>query len=81
MTEQRAGVTATLKFPLPECQSEFDDAVNGWRWKQVVWELDEDYLRSRLKYEELSEEVDAALQAVRDRLHEIMDGNGVRLLD
>jgi len=62
---------AILKFNLPEEQTEFDNAVNGWKWSVVVWELDQ-HLRSQLKYnDKLTEEQYDALQEVRDKLHEL----------
>lgn len=40
---------ATLRFTLPEEQAEFNDAVNGGKWKLVLQELDDD-LRTSIKY-------------------------------
>lgn len=67
---------ATLSFSLPEEQSEFECATNGVSYISVLQEFD-NYLRGRLKYEELSEEVEAALQAARDKLHEEMNDHDV----
>ena len=62
---------ATLEFNLPDEQLEFDNAVNGWRWSSIVWELDQ-HLRSQIKYnDKLTEEQYKVLQEVRDKLHEI----------
>lgn len=69
---------ATLSFSLPEEQHEFETATNGGSYLAALQELD-NYLRGRLKYEELSEEVDAALQAARDKLHEEMNDHDVVL--
>ena len=64
---------AILKFNLPEEQPEFDNAVNGWKWSIVTWELDQ-HLRSQLKYnDKLTEEQYDALQEVRDKLWEIVN--------
>ena len=64
---------AILKFNLPDEQPEFDNAVNGWKWFVVTWELDQ-HLRSQLKYnDELTEEQYDALQEVRDKLWEIVN--------
>lgn len=65
-----------MEFNLPEEQDEFDLARQGSGLNSTLWEFD-NYLRSRLKYEELSDEVHAALQAARNKLHEIKNEYGV----
>lgn len=40
---------ATLEFDLREEQSEFDEAVNGHKYKRVLWEMNY-YLREQAKY-------------------------------
>ncbi len=40
---------AILEFNLPDDQDDFQDAVNGQKWKLMVWEFDQD-LRSKIKY-------------------------------
>lgn len=42
--------TVTLTFDNTEEQDEISDAINGWRWKSCLEELD-DRLRSRCKYD------------------------------
>lgn len=54
----------------PEDVEEHRLAMNGRNMSIVLHELD-NYLRARLKYEELSEPVYEALQLCRDRLHEL----------
>jgi hypothetical protein len=72
-------VTATLTFQLPEEQEEFYLAAKGADWRCVVEDMD-GYLRGRLKYEEdLSEDVDAALDAARQKLHEFIAERGLSL--
>lgn len=63
----------TLIFKLPEEEVEFRDAQKGGEYSAYAHEYD-DYLRSRLKYEELSDEVRQALQGARDKLHELWPG-------
>ena len=67
---------ATLEFNLPEEDAEHRMAIDGSNWKYVVSEMDE-YLRSQIKYQELPEEVDKALQAARDNLHELCNDNNL----
>lgn len=59
----------TLVFNLPEEQEEFRDAQNGAALKGDIQEFD-NFLRSLLKYETLSEEVHLKVQEIRDKLHE-----------
>ena len=55
---------------------EFDDvedamvAMDGVRYKSALWDLDQ-YLRSRIKYEELTDEAHSALEEARSKLHEL----------
>lgn len=44
----------------------------------VLWDMDL-FLRNRLKYERLPDNVDQALQNARDKLHELMHDNGINL--
>jgi len=67
---------ATLKFNLPEEQTEFDNAVNGAKWSLVAWDLDQ-YLRNKIKYGEIPQEAYDALEECRDKLHEIKGDYGL----
>jgi hypothetical protein len=72
-------VTATLTFTLPEEADDLDLARKGSDWRIVVEDMD-GYLRGRLKYEEdLPEDVDAALDAARQKLHEFIAERGLSL--
>jgi uncharacterized protein (DUF1800 family) len=71
-------VTATLTFTLPEEQEEFYLAAKGSDWRIVVEDMDA-HLRSRLKYEDLPEDVDAALDAARQHLHALVAERGLSL--
>jgi hypothetical protein len=71
-------VTATLTFQLPDEQEEFCHAAKGADWRIVVEDMDA-HLRSRLKHEDLSEDVDKALDEARQRLHEFVAERGLSL--
>ena len=71
-------MTATLTFTLPDEQEEFYLAAKGADWRMVVEDMD-GYLRARLKYEDLPEDVDAALDAARQKLHEFVAERGLSL--
>ena len=69
---------AILEFNLPEEQTEHLAAVQALDYKYVVSEMDE-YLRSQIKHQELPEEVDKALQAARDNLHQLCNDNNINI--
>lgn len=63
---------AILEFNLPDEQSDFDNAVDGYKWSLAAWELDQ-HLRSKLKYnDELTEEQYDICQEIRDKLWDIL---------
>jgi len=72
------GVTATLTFTLPEEQEEFYLAAKGAEWRIVLEDMD-NYLRGRLKHEDLSEDADKALDAAREHLYALMAERGLSL--
>lgn len=64
-----------LKFNLTEEQEEFDNAVNGWKWKDVVWEIDS-YLRNKIKYGEKDIEI---YEELRNKLLELREDHNLTL--
>ena len=72
-------MTATITFTLPEEQEEFDRAVQGGNWRMVVEDLDA-HLRSRLKHEDLPDEVHAALERARTHLYGLLEERGLSLV-
>ena len=70
---------ATLEFNLPDDQIDFNDAVNGQRWRLMVWNFDQ-YLRSELKYnDKLSSEQYKVYEQVRDTLWQKMNEDNLSL--
>lgn len=63
---------ASLIFKLPEEKEEFDNALNGTNYRGALEEVD-NYLRSRIKYEDLDEPVRVALEAVRVKIREELE--------
>ncbi len=59
---------AILKFDLPEEADDFDNAVNGYKFKLILWEMDQ-HLRSITKYSEDGDKAEIA-QDLRDKLRE-----------
>jgi hypothetical protein len=72
-------VTATLAFTLPEEQEEFYLAAKGSEWRIIVEDMDA-HLRSRLKHEDLPDEVHAALERARTHLYTLLEERGLQLL-
>lgn len=72
---------AILEFNMDdgENRDNFDNAVNGWKWKQAVWEIDQ-WLRSEVKYNDnLSEEQYKIYDSTRDKIREILGESGLTL--
>ncbi|CAB4175399.1 hypothetical protein UFOVP972_171 [uncultured Caudovirales phage] len=68
-----------LEFDPTEEREDMDSAINGWKWKMLVWDLDQ-HLRSELKYnEKITGEVYEALEKLRDHLHELKSESGLKL--
>lgn len=66
-------MNATLTFSLPEEQEDHNNAINGYRYRLVLSELD-NYLRGKIKHEDEHPLVKNALQEVRDLLYSELDG-------
>lgn len=67
-----------LKFD----SEDFEDArlaLDGWKWKMAMQDLDQ-HLRSEIKYnEQLSADTDKAYEAIRDKIREILHDNNLNL--
>jgi hypothetical protein len=77
-----------LEFDALEDAQDARTALDGWKWKSAMWDLDQ-RLRSTTKYgaslvdpskEATSEEVDVA-HKVRDEIREILTSHGLNLED
>jgi hypothetical protein len=58
---------ANLEFNLPEESEAFRTAINGWKYKLILSYLNE-HLRSKIKWEEMSDETMNALQDIRNEI-------------
>ena len=68
-----------LEFDPFEDRDEMESALNGAKWKMLVWDLDQ-HLRSELKYNDaVTGEAYAALEKIRERLHELKTDSGLTL--
>lgn len=75
---------AILKFDFEkensDDYSDFQDAINGTKFRLAVWELDQ-WLRRETKYapDGTSDDTYNALQSCRDKLHEILNESNLNL--
>jgi len=69
---------ATLTFHIPEEADEFRCALHGGTYKSALWSFDQ-YLRNRVKHEQLEPAVYDALQHARTELHSMLSEHGVTL--
>jgi hypothetical protein len=69
---------ATLTFNLPEEDHEYSNAVDGSKMRSVLWDLDQ-WLRAKLKYEELTDGKYDAFKETRDQLRELLREENVDL--
>ena len=69
-----------LEYELPDEQSDFDSAMNGYKWELAVWDMNQ-YLRSVTKYasDDTSADVIEALDKVRDELFNILDNYNLEI--
>ncbi len=70
---------AVLEFDLPEEERLFRDAIDGSKWKYVVWQIDQ-HLRTELKYNEsLPKEAYEHLSKTRDNLYRLINQENLEL--
>lgn len=68
-----------LEFDTDEEREEMETAINGWKWKMLVWDLDQ-YLRGELKYnDKLTGEAYEAVDKIRETLYELKSESGLLL--
>jgi hypothetical protein len=71
---------ATLEFNLPQDDEALTDARKGSDWKWAVRDLF-NYLKSETKHADHSAEEYRILEAVQERLFEILDDRGLNLYE
>jgi hypothetical protein len=68
-----------LEFDPIEDKEEMETALNGWKWKMLVWDLDQ-HLRSELKHNDaLTGEAYEAVEKIRETLYELKNESGLKL--
>jgi hypothetical protein len=63
-----------LKFDSIEESEDLRNAIDGFKWKGVAWDLDQ-YLRNKIKYSDdsVSDDVLDALEKVREELKDLIN--------
>jgi hypothetical protein len=77
MMTKGGSMTMTLSFNLPEEHSEAQDALQAGSAIVVMYEFDQ-RMRTMVKYEELPEAVQTAVEGLRTTLREICEEYHVR---
>jgi len=63
-----------IKFDSVEEAQDARDALDGYKWKLAVQDIDQ-MLRNRIKYDDqLPEDVSRAFETLRDNIREILSG-------
>jgi hypothetical protein len=68
-----------IKFSDEDAAEDAKTALDGWKWKHCVWEIDAE-LRNNLKYDEnLPTDVAKAFESLRDKIQEIVSDNNLTM--
>lgn len=68
-----------IKFSDEDAAEDAKTALDGWKWKHCVWEIDQE-LRNTLKYDEnLPTDVAKAFESLRDKIREIVSDNNLTM--
>ena len=69
----------TLEYDFNEERDEMESAINGWKWKMIVWDFDQ-RMRAIYKYEDNhTQEVYNMIEKLREELREMIIEQGVKL--
>ena len=69
----------TLEFDPFEDRDDMENALNGWKWKMVVWDFDQ-RMRAIYKYEDdHTQEVYDMIEKLRGDLREMLTEQGLNL--
>jgi hypothetical protein len=68
-----------IKFELPDEQYDLDCALNGRKYRQILWDMD-NMLRSNIKWnDKLSDDAQKAYEDCRTFLHDVLEGYNLRI--
>jgi hypothetical protein len=70
-----------IEYDTVEEAEDIQNAINGWKWKAAMWDLDQ-MLRGYVKYDEnLSEDKYDAYDKVRELIRETLADYGLNIND
>jgi hypothetical protein len=77
--EKTSNMEVIIKFLDEDAAEDARVALDGWKWKHAMWELDQ-HLRNELKYnEKLPSAVDEAYESLRNKIREILSDNNLTM--
>jgi hypothetical protein len=68
----------TIEFNSIEDQHELELCINASKWYSIVSDYSE-YLRTKIKYDELSDDAYKAIEEAREKLHELLNDEGLKI--
>jgi hypothetical protein len=68
----------TIEFNTIEEQHELELCINASKWYNIVSDYSE-YLRTKIKYGELSDDAYKAIEEAREKLHELLNDEGLKI--
>lgn len=74
-----------LEFDSTEDQEDIQSAINGYKWKLAMWDLDQElrattkYGKSQIGTAEACSVEDAVAERYRNMIREILEGYGIML--
>jgi hypothetical protein len=71
----------TIEFENEDAADDARDALDGYKWKLAVWDIDQE-LRKSIKYDDkLHPEVADAFEKLRDEIREILSSYKIQMDD
>jgi hypothetical protein len=68
----------TIEFNTIDEQHELELCINASKWYSIVSDYSE-YLKTKIKYGELSDDAYKAIEEAREKLHELLNDEGLKL--
>jgi hypothetical protein len=62
----------TLEFDSVEEAEDISNALDGYKWKLAIWDLDQN-LRNEMKFNNLSNEKYKAFEEIREKIIEVLN--------
>jgi hypothetical protein len=62
----------TLEFDSVEEAEDIRNALDGYKWKLAIWDLDQN-LRNEMKFNNLSNEKHKAFEEIREKIIEVLN--------